>query len=335
MSENLQELRRLIGDIVDDTGMEARSSHDLWETLWGLGLPLVGVDEARGGSGGTFEDLVAIVRTLGEHAVSAPVAEMAVASWVFAGDRLAGEQATIAFGVDASYEDELSALRIPSVPWLRDASAVVVYDRAGAASYVSVGAPGVEVSEDANLAGEPRDDLVLRGIEGAPLPSAPPMPEARGRLAVLRAAAIAGAADGTYALTRDYVTSREQFGKPLARIPAVANSLATMRVAAVQLDAALERAVDILARHGGTSRPFLAAVATAGVVAAQTATTCARNAHQLHGAMGVTHEYPLHYYTKRLWSWPGEVGTEEHSAEYLGKLALTGGEAAIWDELTC
>jgi acyl-CoA dehydrogenase len=211
----------------------------------------------------------------------------------------------------------------------------VVYDRAGAASYIELGSPGIDIHPGTNLAGEPRDDLVLRAAAGVPLPTAPPMREARGRFALLRAAAVAGAADGVCALTRDYVMNREQFGRPLARIPAVATSLAAMRVAVVQLDAALDRAADLLTRSGGTSPHFLAAVASAGVISAETATTCARTAHQLHGAMGVTHEYPLHHYTKRLWSWPGEAGTETHSAEYLGKSALDGGESAIWADLTC
>jgi hypothetical protein len=87
--------------------------------------------------------------------------------------------AAIAFGVDAVYEDELSTLRIPRVPWLRDASAVVVYDRAGSVSYVEIGTPSVEVREGTNLADEPRDDLVLRGDAGAGLSAAPPMPAAR------------------------------------------------------------------------------------------------------------------------------------------------------------
>ncbi|NUU23126.1 MAG: hypothetical protein HOV68_16685 [Streptomycetaceae bacterium] len=335
MSEHHRELRALIADVVDEIPIASRSTDEVRATMRGLGLPLVGVPEDRGGSGGTYRDLVALVRALGEHAVSAPVAEMAVASWVLAHDRGVGEQTAIAFGVDAVYEEELSVLRIPRVPWLRGAAGVVLCDRAGGASYVDLGAPGVEVREGANLAGEPRDDLVLRGVTGMALAAAPPTAEVRGRLALLRAAAIAGAAVGAYALTREYVMAREQFGKPLARIPAVAASLATMRVAAVQLDAALDRAVDLLERAGGDSRAFLAAVATAGVVGDETAATCARTAHQLHGALGVTHEYALHHYTKRLWSWPGEVGTERHSAEYLGRLALTGGEAAIWDELTC
>ncbi|MDI2132408.1 acyl-CoA dehydrogenase family protein [Yinghuangia seranimata] len=335
MSEYAEELRGLVSDVVGGTPVEARSSDEVWRKLAELGLPLVGVDEAAGGSGGSYDDLVTVVRALGEHATGLPVGESALASWALAHDRAAGERVTLAFGMDAVYEDDLSVVRIPCVPWLRQASAVVVYGRSGGATYVDLDAPGVEVHEGVNLAGEPRDDLVLRGAAMPNLPGAPDLAEARARFGLLRSVAVAGAAVGAYTLTRGYVMQREQFGKPLARIPAVATALATMRVATVRLDAALERAVANLARSGGTSQRFLAAAAAAGVTAAATAATCARTAHQLHGAMGVTAEYPLHHYTKRLWSWPEEAGAEADCARYLGQLALAGGEAAVWDELTC
>ena len=60
----------------------------------------------------------------------------------------------------------------------------------------------------------------------------------------------------------------------------------------------------------------------------------AEQAHQLHGAMGITEEYPLHHLTKLIWSKrDGEVS--EHSALVrLGEMGLEGGEEGIWDLLT-
>jgi acyl-CoA dehydrogenase len=341
MSDDRGELRRLITDVVDGIPIEERSSDRLWGTLRGLGLTLVGVDEAGGGSGGTYDDLVTVVRALGAHASGLPVAESALTAWVLSGDGPVDDRSRVAFAIDGGYEADLSVLRIIGVPWLRGERGVVVYDSAGAASYVELASSGVEVRPGTNLADEPRDTLEIHGAVGVPLKSAPTMAETRARHALLRAAGVAGAAEGAYRLTREYVMQREQFGKPLARIPAVATSLATMRVALVQLDAAVERALDALRADGGqvhgggaAGRTRIAAAAAAAVIASETAAICARTAHQLHGAMGVTREYPLHHYTKRLWSWPGEVGSEAHSAEYLGGLALEHGEAKVWEALT-
>lgn len=334
MTDNARELRGLVADVVDGVPLDERGSDRLWATLRDLGLPLVGVDEARGGSGGTFADLAVVVRALAERAVGLPVGENALASWVLAhGRKVDGDDTTtLAFAVDGEYREDMAVLRIPAVPWLRRSGGVVVYRGGDDASFIETG-DGVEVDGAENLAGEPRDTLSVIGAVGTPLPFAPPMPEVRGRYTVLRAAAVAGAAEGAYRLTRDYVMQREQFGKPLSRIPAVAAGLAAMKVALVQVDAAVDRAVG-LHTTDATTRRRLTAAAAAAVTAADTAAVCARTAHQLHGAMGVTREYPLHHYTKRLWAWPGEVGSETHSAEYLGAQALAHGEAALWDELT-
>jgi len=72
------------------------------------------------------------------------------------------------------------------------------------------------------------------------------------------AAALTGAVEGAYELTRAYVNTREQFGRPLARIPAVAAKLAIIKTSVIQCDAALARA------YGGT----LAAAAAARIIAA-------------------------------------------------------------------
>ena len=50
-------------------------------------------------------------------------------------------------------------------------------------------------------------------------------------------------------------------------------------------------------------------VAAARVVMDDAITLATRAAHQAHGAMGVTREYPLHQLTRRLWAWRHEWGT--------------------------
>jgi alkylation response protein AidB-like acyl-CoA dehydrogenase len=51
-------------------------------------------------------------------------------------------------------------------------------------------------------------------------------------------------------------------------------------------------------------------MAAAKVRAGEAAGLCARIAHQLHGAMGVTAEHPLHQSTRRLLSWRDDHGAE-------------------------
>ena len=306
------ELRELIADIAaTHTEPPAGELPSCWPVLVELGLPLVGIDEARGGSGGSLSDLAVLVRALGRHAISTPLLECAVANWVVAVSR--GEAGpglrTITAGRPAG--------------WARHATQLVLY-RDGAAWLADTSAPGVTVEPGSNVAGEPCDDVRLPAAALTLLGSAPSAEDARVRLGLLRAAALTGAVEGAYELTRAYVNNREQFGQPLVRIPAVAANLAIIKTSVIQCDAALARA------DGGT----LAPVAAARIIAGRAATQTARLAHQLHGAIGVTSEYRLHLFTKRLWAWRDAETTEHDWSVLLGELAAAGGEAAFWDDLT-
>ncbi|MFF3566556.1 acyl-CoA dehydrogenase family protein [Nocardia jiangxiensis] len=196
------------------------------------------------------------------------------------------------------------------------------------ALFVDLHHPSVTIHPGENLAGEPRNTVLLTAAPAPAIPLAPALDHEliRARLALLWSAAVAGAAAGAYRLTRTYASEREQFGAPLSKIPAVATNLALMRVQLIQADAALARV-----RETG---PTPATAEIARIITASTATTIAQTAHQLHGAMGVTMEYPLHHYTRRLWAWRDAVATERHWTEDLGRRAAAAGELGIWTRLT-
>ena len=59
-----------------------------------------------------------------------------------------------------------------------------------------------------------------------------------------------------------------------------------------------------------------------------------RAAHQAHGAMGVTREYPLHQLTRRLWSWRHEWGTTKEWRRELGSLVEAAGADGLFDLIT-
>ena len=149
------------------------------------------------------------------------------------------------------------------------------------------------------------------------------------RLALLRSAAMVGAARGAYGLTRHHVRTREQFGRPLVRLPAVGAALARFRVEIIQAEAALARAF----ADAGAPRACSAAAA-ARVVCWRAATEAAQLAHQLHGAIGITHEYGLHPLTRLLWALRDADRPEEHRATVLGQRVLDAGESCLWDELS-
>jgi hypothetical protein len=69
-------------------------------------------------------------------------------------------------------------------------------------------------------------------------------------------------------------------------------------------------------------------------VCGRAATEGARIAHQLHAAMGVTREHPLHLSTRRAWSWRDETGTQRSWARSLGAWALAADAEGRWRWIT-
>ncbi|GAB3291305.1 acyl-CoA dehydrogenase family protein [Parasphingorhabdus pacifica] len=295
----------------------------VWSTLVELGWPGIAVDEHLGGAGGSLVDLATALSVTAARGVSVPLLEASIGCWALAGSEAQPEESlTVCATTD----------QLTRVPWARHASRLVVLPDLGEAYLVDLHGAGVAVEHGSNLAGEPRDTVHLTGAsDSTPLPNAPTGAEVTTRAALLNAAALTGAARGAVDRTREHVTTREQFGRPLIALKAVAQGLATMRTELSAAESALDRALDSAVDRGNAET---ATTATAKVIAARAATGIARTAHQLHGAVGVTREHPLHHVTRKLWAWRDECGSQRSWAIALGKEALSDGEAAVWDRLT-
>jgi acyl-CoA dehydrogenase len=319
MSSDLEDLRALVADIM------TRQPPTDWEALWGtlgeLGLTTIGIAEEDGGAGGGLAELATVVDELAAHGANVPLIEFNTGRWAHQGT---GE---VAIGVAKT-----AGGTVTGVGWARSAShLLLLVDGEERPRLVALDAPGVTVASGADPLAEHGDRVELRDAECPALQSGPTADEILTRLGVLRAAALVGATRGAYLMTRQYLREREQFGRPLVRIPSVATALAAIRVDVIQAETALDLA---LTRSTEDGPGALSAAATARVVAGQAATATARAAHQLHGAMGVTQEYPLHRLTKNLWSWRDAEIPELGWADRLGKLATEGGEDFVWSVLT-
>jgi acyl-CoA dehydrogenase len=62
--------------------------------------------------------------------------------------------------------------------------------------------------------------------------------------------------------------------------------------------------------------------------------SCAATAHQIHGAIGFTHEQDLRLFTQRLLAWRSELGSDHAFAARLGRGVAARGADAFWPELT-
>jgi alkylation response protein AidB-like acyl-CoA dehydrogenase len=299
--------RQAPAPVVDEIGRMAdevlgtTETSEVWAVVQELGWPSVGVPEAEGGSGGTFADLAALVRATGRHACPVPLAEVAV------GRALSAPVAALAR--DFTVHNGLFSGTFDVVPGF--SSVAVLGPDAAALVDPPEGTPWRD------LADRPRLGVVCHDVPASVVTAG----DAARKLTVLRVHAALGAVEGACRLTREHVTTRTQFGRPLTRFQAVAHRLAEMECARVLLEVAASSARSL--------EP--ARVAAAAVLADSVATTVARLAHQLHGAMGITRESALHRYTTLLWSLRDELGPVRPWARDLA--ALAGGEA-LWPLVT-
>lgn len=327
-------LRELVADLISsqsDSGDDAA----LYARFEESGLLSVGIDEELDGSGGTLEDLVAISEVVGFHGASVPIVAVSIGRWIVAqsgnADVLAG---FVTAALTEMTEDELLTqnVEVANVAWGRLARHVILCPSEGRPVLVSRGDDGVDTVDGSDLAGNAGDTVVVESSATRVVLERAPKAEAiRARFALLRTACLAGAIRGAYDLTREYVRTREQFGAPLVKLPAVASGIATVRTKVLEVDAALSTAV--LAWQSTTAPSDVLPIFAGRVVAARCASDTARLAHQLHGAIGTTKEYRLHRLTTALWSWRDADLPEADWARMLGEMVVRTGEPSSWEAL--
>ncbi len=330
MSENSRELTELIRDLAKDHEDPAAGELPaVWHQIQELGLVTIGLPEEAGGSGGETGDLLVVIRELGRAGIGTPVVEASTAAFAIGPPRSGAFDTVVMAGAGDPSAAAAAELGMVAFGGLAD-RVVVIGESAVVPAALEPAGSDIEVTTD--LAGLPAAWIRVKPAQyGLAAPVEPDL--VAERLMLARTAAIVGAACGAYELTRDYVTHREQFGAPLIKFPAVATALARMAVAIGNAEAGLDRA---LAVCDASERPRLrrfGAAAAARVAAASMATLVASTAHQLHGAVGVTAEYGLHRYTRKLWAWRDADLAERAVSARLGARTRTVDEALLWDEL--
>lgn len=290
---------RLFADHVRKATLDAAEAgefpSDLWARFHAAGLHLVGAP----GSGAGLPDLFGVLRVAGRHAVPLPLAEILLAGVV-----------------GAPSERGFTTIATDGVaPWARAASRVLTVDGRIGTDFACVA--------NANIAGEPRDEVTLRDETNIAVPD-----DLGELLALSRTALMAGALERILDESIAYATEREQFGRPIAKFQAVQHNLAVLAGEVAAACCANDGAVAAC----GTAR-FAAHVAAAKARVGEAAGVGAEIAHQVHGAMGFTHEHRLHHFTRRLWAWRDEHGREAVWQARLGRRVAAGGADGVWEFL--
>lgn len=308
LADTAERLFTTHAEAIEQAAAQGGWATEAWNAIEESGLPLALVPEQHGGFGIPPAEALALVRQAGTHALALPLAETMIANAALAAAGLPLAEGPAGLAPEPQ----------KPVPWGRFAQTVVAFSDGQLHRYTS---PTV-VQQGQNLASAPRDLLDLAGGETAPFPGASLLEWA----ALARALQMAGALEHVLQLTVDHVSTRVQFGRPLAKFQAIQQELAKLAGEVAAASAAADQAADAFAEN--TDLAFAVAVARARI--GEAASKASAIAHQLHGAIGFTREHVLHRYTTALWSWRDEYGTQRAWTLALGKRALAAGREGYW-----
>ena len=331
---------RIFADHCDrETVAAARSgvwAETLWNELETSGLTLALVPEERGGSGLPFASALPLIEIAAEFAAPIPLAETMIAAWLLsrAGiDVPSGPLTFAAFtgrATSAAGEWRISG-ESAQVPWGRNAGVVALFESDVGPRLLLLKADTVLVDHGFNIAGEPRDLLIVEIVaNSASAPASPVSGEELQALgAAIRTMQIAGALKRATALTVEYARDRIQFGRSLSKFQAIQQSLAVL---ATQSAVAMMAAA--LARDAVGCDCHLFDIAIAKARAGEAASIGAAIAHQIHGAIGFTLEYDLQFFSKRLYAWRDEFGNEAEWNLFYGRHLLGSQPGELWQTIT-
>lgn len=213
---------------------------------------------------------------------------------------------------------------------------IAVIEAAGFATLLSPAAEG-------GFGGDWGDvDAVLR-IAGAMVPELPVaaliLGDACGDMcgdmgAVATVSLMAGAMEETLKLSIAHANLREQFGRPIGKFQAVQQSLAVMACEVAAVAAAARALATRLDRTEGDVSGAGFEIAAAKLRANRAVGVVTSTAHQVHGAIGFTHEHGLHRLTTALMRWRSEAGHDDYWAQRLGGEVAAIGGTGLWAALT-
>ena len=300
---------RIFADHCDKSLLDAAERGESAEKLLAI-LRENGLHEAAMPERGLqLGDAFAVIKVAGGFACPLPLAEMILGCrW------LEDSSPLVSIG-------RLDENRVSDVPWGRIADKVLGIDARGR---VVLAVDGTLI-ESTNLAGEARDRLDDVNCEQLPAEVLIREDSAFELLTLARAVQMAGALERVLDLSLTYATEREQFGRPLSKFQAIQHNLAIMAAEVAAASRSADAGVAAI-----ESPRFELEVSAAKSRVGEAAGVVAEMAHQIHGAMGYTHEHQLHHYTRRLWAWRDEYADESTCQAFLGQAIAAQGPENLW-----
>lgn len=318
-SEIYNAVSKLLGSL--DVPTEIRATNDsgradkLWCALQQSGFLDVLVPEAEGGAGLGWAQAWEVLFAAGRHGLPMPVGATMFGRALLASlGQQASDTALTASGFVQQGEQgslvarDLPAAKLASHALIQDQDTVYLLP-ISQATLVDVGGKGCFDAQatwshavvSQSVVGRAARGLVAHGV------------------ALCLAIQLAGVADRVLELTLTYANDREQFGKPIGKFQALQQQIAEMaeRVYGARMASQIACQVD-------GWQPSFASTEVAKAQTSAVAAKVAAIAHAVHAAIGVTYEYDLQLYTRRLYEWARLGGGSAYWAGQIGQTAMSG-----------
>ncbi|MDZ4215904.1 MAG: acyl-CoA dehydrogenase, partial [Rhodocyclaceae bacterium] len=186
---------------------------------------------------------------------------------------------------------------------------------------VPADAPGLALRNYRLIDGTPAGELLMTGVSATPVSSAPGATAWVGIDAALMVGIVAacadmvGAMETAFRLTTDYLNTRQQFGRLIGQNQALRHKLAEMLVG-LELARSMTMGAAVCADRP-VDREIRADLHRAKIVVGRYARSLCQMAIQLHGGIGMTQEYPVGQYLRRVHVLDQMFGDAEMHAEKL------------------
>lgn len=334
-------------------------SEEQWRQFADLGWLAIGLEEDVGGLGFSFIETTLIAEEMGRRLVVEPYASTAILGarlvdrsgnaalrmqllpLVASGSlRLAlahGENesrydrsrvATKAHRTSGGFEIDGHKLMAFDAPGAHKLIVSAVLDGSGGFGLFVVDptAPGVRLEPYSLIDGTRAADVAFASVRVAdtallvaPERGLDVLDEALDRLLLARVAEALGAMETVLELSRDHLKNRVQFGQPLGNFQALQHKMAEMFVEVQETRSILFRGLAYIDAPPAERR---AAVAAARIVASTAGRIVGGQGIQLHGGVGMTDEYPVGHYFKRLIALEKAYGDCEYHLQQLARSSV-------------
>ena len=286
--------------------VDRQTDDDPWPTIAAAGWCGLLAPEDLGGAGAGMVEMTLVCEALGRGPVYSPlIASGVVATLAMSHDRLpeiaSGARVGTLAVLEEGMRDEWDSVRMGGgptltgtkllVPWAETADLFVVLTDDGL-FLVEAATSGVTVAPHEALGEEPLAAVVFTDAPAEPLG---PLGNQLDHAAVAHLAFAVGAAERALELAVQHAKDRHQFGRPIGSFQAVAHRCAEMRAEVDACRYLAYQAAWFLDHQPETAE---IAVTAAKSYANDAIRRVFLHAHQVHGAIGFSTEYPLHRFTR-------------------------------------